>query len=180
MAYQIIALLFFTFSVVKGFRKGFLKQIPMFIGFCFGVVCARLFALPAEDLLSEYFPSIGNKPEGNYVYSILSRGMIYILAYEVFSFCTGFLKFFFGRKESGMPGSLGGSLFCAVRYILMLSVVYNIILCCTMDSTLLRFAKSDDGNIVESVMLVAPAILGGESVEDLAHALQLEEARTIS
>ncbi len=29
-------------------------------------------------------------------------------------------------------------------------------------------------------MLVAPAILGGESVEDLAHTLQLEAAKCIS
>ncbi len=41
-------------------------------------------------------------------------------------------------------------------------------------------ASADDGNVVECVMLLAPGLLGCGSVEDLAHILQLKEAKKIS
>ena len=180
MIYHVIAILITTLGVVKGYRKGFFRQIPMLIGFCFGVVCAHIFSTPVEEGLRELAPSILTRPECNYVYSILSRGMIFIIVYELFSFCTCFLKLLFRSFHSGVLDSISGSFFTVVRYLLMLSIIYNFLLCWRTDSDLLRFAKADDGNIVEAVMLVAPAILGGESVEDLAHTLQLEAAKCIS
>jgi len=180
MIYHIIAILVATLGVVKGYRKGLFRQIPLLIGFCFGVVCARIFCAPVEEGIRELIPSLASCPEGNYVYSILSRGLIYIIVYEIFSFCTGFLRLLFRAFDSGVLDSIAGSFFSLTRYLLMLSVIYNFMLCWHTDSDLLRYAKSDDGNVIEEVMLVAPAILGGESVEDLAHTLQLEEAKCIS
>ncbi len=40
--------------------------------------------------------------------------------------------------------------------------------------------RSDDGNAVGEVMLLAPSLLGGEDVEELFHRVQLEEAKKIS
>lgn len=180
MIYHVIAILIATLGIVKGYRKGFFRQVPLLIGFCFGVICARIFCAPVEEGLRSLIPSIATRAESDYVYSILSRGIIYILVYEIFSFCTGFLRLLFRSFDSGVLDSISGSFLTLVRYMLMLSVIYNFILCRTTDTDLLRYAKSDDGNIVEEVMLVAPAILGGESVEDLAHTLQLEAAKCIS
>lgn len=180
MIYHLIALLVATLGIVKGYRKGFFRQVPELIGFCFGVVCARIFCEPVEEGIRQLLPSIGTRAECNYVYGILSRGIIYIFAYEIFSFCTGFLRLLFRRLDSGVLDSIAGSFFALVRYLLMLSIIYNFILCWSTDTELLLYAKSDDGNIAEEVMLVAPAILGGESVEDLAHTLQLEAAKCIS
>lgn len=180
MFYHLIALLVFTYAVVKGYRKGVFRQVPMLIGFGLGVICSHLFSAPVEEMLREMFPSVGVKPQGTFVYSILSRGLVYLLVYELFSFITGFLKIFFAPLPKGMLGSLGGAAFMAVRYMLAVSIIYNFVLCWDIDSSLLKYAKADDGNIVEEVMLIAPAILGGEDVGDLAHRLQLEEAKCIS
>ncbi len=180
MIYHLIALIIFAVAIVRGYRKGLFRQVPLLIGFCFGVVCARLFCQPVCDGLHELFPSWGAKPDGSYVYCTIATGLIYIIVYEVFSFCTSFLKYFFNPLSKGILGSLGGAVFSAVRYMLMLSIIYNFLLCRSTDSSLFKYAKADDGNIVEEVMLIAPAILGGESVEDLAHRLQLDAARSIS
>ena len=180
MIYHLIAIIIFTVAVMRGYRKGLFKQIPMFIGFCFGVVCSRLFCEPLSDWLRDLFPSWGNRPEGAFIYSTISTALIYISVYKLFSFCTSFLKIFFNPMPKGMLGSLGGALFSAVRYMLMLSIVYNLLLCRTTDSSLYKYAKADDGNIVEIVTLISPTIIGGESVDDLAHRLQLDAARSIS
>lgn len=180
MIYHIIAFIVAILAIVKGYRQGFRRQTPLLIGFCFGVVCARIFSVPVEEGIRELLPSIASRPEADYVYSVLSHGIIYVVVYEIFSFCTGFLRLLFRAMSSGVLDSICGAVLTSVRYLLMLSIGYNFLLCWQTDSQLLRYAKSDDGNIVEEVMLVAPAILGGESVEDLAHTLQLEAAKCIS
>lgn len=180
MIYHLIAIIFAILAITKGYRKGFRRQLPLIIGMCFGVVCARIFCMPVEEGLRELLPSIAKRPESDYVYSILSRGIIYIVIYEIFSFCTGFLRLLMRTFSSGVLDSIIGAVFTLTRYMLMLSIGYNFLLCWQTDSQLLRYAKSDDGNIIEGVMLVAPALLGGESVDDLAHTLQLEAAKCIS
>ncbi len=166
-------------ALLQGYRKGIVKQIPKFIGFCFGIVCAHLFAPPVDDALRVLMPSIGTRVEGNYIYSVIATGIVYLFVYGVLDTCTRFLNLIF-RKKPEILGSIAGSLFCLIRYMLLLSVIYNLWLGMRPGSEILRYAKADDGNIVELVMLISPAILGGESVEDLAHTLQLEEAKSIS
>lgn len=53
MIYHLIAIIVAVFGVVKGYRKGFFRQIPLLIGFCFGVVCARIFCVPVEEGLRQ-------------------------------------------------------------------------------------------------------------------------------
>ncbi len=180
MIYHIIALVVAILAIIKGYRQGFRRQMPLVIGFCFGIVCARLFSVPVEEGVRELLPSIAGKPEADFAYSVISRGVIYVVVYEIFSLCTGFLRLLFLKISSGVLDSICGAVMATARYLLMLSVGFNFLLCWQTDSQLLRYAESDDGNIVEEVMLIAPALLGGDSVEDLAHTLQLEAAKCIS
>ncbi|MDE6338630.1 MAG: CvpA family protein [Muribaculaceae bacterium] len=180
MLYQLIAIIVIIMGLMKGYRKGFFRQIHLLIGFCFGVVCARLFSAPVEDALQDMIPSLGSKAECEYVCSSISRGLVFLFVYEIFSVCTSFLKLLFRSFSSGVLDSLAGMVFTTVRYLLILSIILNWVLCVRPRGDLLRYAKSDDGNIAEEVMLISPAILGGESVEDLAHTLQLEDAKCIS
>lgn len=180
MVYHLIAIIVLILGVTRGFRKGFFRQLPLFIGFSFGVVCARLFSAPVMDAISDLIPSLNSKVECDYVCSSIARGLIFLFVYEIFSIVTGFLKMLFKKIDSGILDSICGMVFGAVRYLLILSIILNWLLCVRPRGTLLKYAKSDDGNIIEEVMLIAPAILGGESVEDLAHLLQLEDAKCIS
>lgn len=168
-----------AYSLVRGFRKGFVKQIPNFIGFCFGIVCTHIFYPPLDEMLRTILPSLAERVEGDYIYSVFAVGTIYMAVYAVVSVCTGFFRIVF-RSSPGLMGSLAGSLFCLVSNMLMLSVFYNFWLGMKPHSDLMKYAKADDGNIVEAVMLLSPALLGGESVSDLAITLQLEEAKLIS
>lgn len=179
VVYHIIPLLVATLAFTKGYKKGFMKQIPNLIGFCFGIICAHIFSTPVEEILRSFLPAFSTHTQGHFFYSVFSRGLTYIIVYRLLSFCTGFLKIIFSSSPE-ILGRISGSIFCSVRWVLMLSVVYNMWLGINPRSELLKYAKSDDGNIVEMTMLYGTAILGGDSVEDLAHKLQLEEAKSIS
>lgn len=180
MIYPLIAIIVMIMGLAKGFRRGFFRQLHFFIGFCFGVVCAHLFGDPVDEFIRDLIPSLSTKTECSYVCDSIGRGLIFLFAYEIFSIVTSFLKILFKGKQSGILGSMIGMVFCALRYMLILSILFNWLLCLHPKGELLKYAKSDDGNIIEGVMLVAPAILGGDSVEDLALSLQLEDAKKIS
>lgn len=180
MLYHLVAIIVLIVGLMRGFRKGFFRQTPFLIGFCFGVICARLFSEPVESAIRNLMPSLLSRAECDYICSSIARGLVFLFIYEIFSVVTGFLRLLFRSFRSGVLDSICGMVFTAVRYLLVLSIVLNWLLCVRPRGTLLRYAKSDDGNIIEEVMLIAPGILGGESVEDLAHTLQLEDAKCIS
>lgn len=165
---------------MRGFHKGFFRQLPLLIGFCFGVVCARLFCDPVMDFIRDLVPSLNSKVECDYVCSSIARGLIFLFVYEIFSIVTAFLRLLFKKSSSGILDSICGMVFAAVRYLLILSIVFNWLLCVHPRGPLLKYAESNDGNIIEEVMLIAPAILGGQSVENLSHTLQLQDASYIS
>lgn len=132
-----------------------------------------------DEMLRTIIPSFESRVEGDYIYSVFATGIIYLAVYGVVSVCTGFFRIIF-RGAPGLAGSLMGSVFCLVSNMLLLSVFYNIWLGMKPHSDLMKYAKADDGNIVEAAMLLSPTLLGGESVSDLAHTMQLEEAKSIS
>lgn len=86
----------------------------------------------------------------------------------------------FKRDDRTILDNLGGSLFAILRNMLFLSIALNLLVALDAHSVLLRSARSDDGNTVLETMLLSPALLGGENVEELAHKIQLEEAKKIS
>lgn len=180
MLYHIVILLLATLGIVGGFRKGLARQTPKFIGFCFGVLCAHIFRAPVEEAVRSVIPWFDGTVKAPFAYSVLTVSVIFLAVYEIFGFVTGFLKYVISPLGGSILDSIAGAAFMLFRYMMMISIVYNAFLCVKTDSTLLRYAKSDDGNIVEETMLLAPAVLGGEDVEDLAHAIQLEEAKRIS
>lgn len=179
-AYHIIVIAVALWGVVKGFRRGFTGQLPGVLGFSFGIVCARLFSPEGEGVARSLFPWIEGHAGSQFVYSVLSAVGIYIIVYVAFGVLTGVLRSAMQVFETGILDRLSGAVFTLLRYLMVLSIVYNLILCVDPDSSLMRQVRADDGNVVEGVVLMAPGLLGCLDCEDLSHILQLREARKIS
>ena len=178
--YHLIVLLVAAVSVIWGFRRGFARQIPSAIGIALGVVSARLLAPGLEDIMYGAFPSVHGKSEQQFVYDTISSAIVFTGVYLIFKTLTSFMAKVFGKSERTILDNIGGAVWGLFRNLLMLSIIFNLIVALDRESRLLRYVKSDDGNVVEETMLLAPSLLGGEDVMELAHKLQLEEARKIS
>lgn len=178
--YHIIVMAVAGIAVVSGFRKGFTGQVTGVLGFAFGTVCAHVFEPQVEEMLRSLFPGIRTSIGAAFIYSMLSAALVYLAVYFLFRTLTKVLKSAMQVFYVGMLDSLMGSAFCLVKYMLLLSIFYNLILCVNPESRLLRYASADDGNVVEVVMLIAPGLLGCGSCEDLWHLIQLREAKKIS
>jgi uncharacterized membrane protein required for colicin V production len=166
--------------VLKGFRTGLIGQLTGVIGLAFGVVCSHLFKEPAKEIIADILPFSEDSVVQSFALSIFSTVAVYVIIFAVFSALKILLQSAVQIFRVGLLNSIGGSAFCLLKYMMGVSIVYNLILCFNPDSKLLKYATASDGNIVEGVLMLAPTILGGENAEDLAHRIQLKDAKKIS
>lgn len=178
--YYILVFVVVVVSILRGFRRGFARQVPALIAMLFGIVCAELLGPGLAQILYGALPDVHGKVAEPYVYSIVSRGLVYLGIYSIFRALLSFLSTAFGRKDRTILNNIGGALMSLFNYIMMLSITFNFVIAFSMGGPLLRYVRSDDGNIVEEVLLMAPALFGGPDAVDLAHLIQLEEAKKIS
>lgn len=180
IAFHLGVILVIFFSVIRGYKRGFIRQIPVCIGLCFGVLCSYIFRFPAEEYVASILPWVKGNVEESFVAGTVACAAIYFIASSIFQICTLPLRYVLSVFDTGLMDNISGAIFNLLRMSLILSIVYNLILCFGTDCRLLKYARSDDGDIVHEVMLLAPFMLGSESVDELAHKVQLEEAKTIS
>lgn len=179
MAHVIILLLALVGSV-WGFRKGFVRQTPGIIGVAFGIVSTRILSAPMIDILYGALPSAHGSVGEAFVYSAIANAIVFTGVYVVFATVTSFLSRLLKRDDRTILDNIFGGVFALFKYMLFASVALNFLVGINTGSSLMKNVKSDDGNIVEETMLLAPAILGGPDVDDLSHLQQLEEAKKIS
>ncbi len=178
--YNIVILGFGIFGVLTGFRRGLTGQVSDVLGFAFGAVCAHAFVEDVEWMLRDWLPSIASMVGAQFVYSIVAAALIYISVYFLFSSLTKVLKGAMVVFHVGMLDSLLGATFGCLKYLVALSLIFNVVVCFKADSVLLKSSTASDGNLIEGVMAVAPWILGSLSLDEYAHLIQLHEARKIS
>ena len=179
-AYHIVVIVVAVVAVIKGFHSGFTGQISGVLGFAFGTVCTHVFSEEAEAAIRWLLPGIAGHVGAGFIYSVMSAALVYVVVYLLFKVLTRVLKSAMQVFYVGMLDKLLGAAFCLAKYMLLLSIVYNLIVCVNPSSQLMRYATADDGNVVECVMLLGPGLLGCHSIEDFSHLLQLREAKKIS
>ena len=165
---------------VKGFRDKLTEQVPGCFGIAFGILCSYIFRFPVEDYLATFIRPQDYGADGVFVLSNFSCILIFLVAYTVFYICTYVLKYFFRILDTGILDNITGAVFGMLQGAVFISIALNVWLCLWPESRLLKYAMHDDGDIVHEVMLLAPFMLGSESVDELAHKIQLEKAKTIS
>lgn len=180
MLYPVIVLLLIAISAVWGFRRGLARQTPAVIGTAFGIICTHILTPGLNEVMQGAFTMVHGHPEEKFVYDTISSAIIFISIYLIFRTVTFFLANVFNMENSTILDNLGGALFALFKNMLILSIILNLIVALNIKSSLLRTARSSDGNTVFEVMMLSPAVLGGEDVEDLFHKVQLEEAKKIS
>lgn len=178
--YHLILIVVAAVAVFVGFRKGLVRQLAGLLGIAFGVVAAHLLQDSVEPLIREYFPSLQGSFLEDYAYGVLTPCLIFLAVYAIMLLLSFLLKNLLNMLSLGVLNSILGALFCIFKYMLVMSVLFNVIISIDSESSLADCCNADDGNIVGAVMSLAPAMLGTQSPDDLNHLKQKEEAKTIS
>ena len=178
--YSILIIIVALLSIAKGYRMGISQQIASLLGFGFGAVASRV-------LLSRFLPDFSwttqysQAPEfDEFTLNLTCAVVIYAAVFTLFSFTSPILQRAMAVVEVGIINRLLGAFFSLLKNILWVSIALNLLLCISTKSGLLYYEKSNDGNLVGSVMQLTPAILGCPGAEDFALINQLKEAKYIS
>lgn len=179
-AYHIILFIVAIVGLFVGFRKGLISQLAGVLGVILGILAVHLFSDSVEPTVRQYFTSLQGSFFEDYAYNVLTAGLIFIAVYALLQLTSFLFKSILGMMNLGILNSLLGSLFCLFKFMLIMSVVFNIILSIDNESSLSEYCDADDGNIVGVVMGMAPTLFSTESPDDLLYIKQKEEAKSIS
>lgn len=178
--YHILVIAVALVGMFRGFHAGLMRQVSSLLGFVFGIVTARAVGPDFAGWLAGWFPQVYHPVARTFFISILGYGIIWGLSLFVFSMFTRILNYILAMIPVGIVNSITGAAFCLLKYLMFLSILFDLALCRPFDSPLMHCARHDDGNLVDGVIRLAPELLGTMSAEEYVHKVQLWEARTIS
>lgn len=178
--FLLIVLIVAGFSLVGGFRSGFTSQTASFLGLIFGAVCARVFSAEFSDSFQWASLFTVSEDIGPYAANLVCSVIVYCVVFAFFSLFSWILRNALSVIPKGMFNRLLGAFFALAKNLLWVSIFFNLILCFNNQNALLEYERAADGNLVSSVMALAPALLGCYGAEDFSHFYQLEDAKSIS
>lgn len=178
--YFVAVLIVAFWAVVSGFRKGITHQIASLLGFAFGAVAARILTPEFSQHFSWVTP-LSQSPEfQEFSTNLVCAVCIYIVVFVLFYIFSGILQWILATIPVGMFNRILGSVFALTKNLLWLSIVFNLLLCFSSESELLRYERANDGNLMAAVMSMTHTFLGCDGAEEFAHFYQLKEAKSIS
>ena len=168
------------YAIWRGWRTGFVHQLAGVLGIGFGIVAARIFCSPVSEWLLNASPSLGEGFAGEYKVKMLSGAIVFAIAYTLIYALAALLRSAMSLLRVGALNSIAGAAFSLLKWVMIMSVIYNVILSVFPRSDLGAYCDDGDGNIVELVMCAAPAVMGIPGPDELDHRRRMEEAKAIS
>lgn len=178
--YHILVLVVGLVGMFRGFHKGLLRQMSGVLGFVFGIVAARAFGPDLTESMGGWVPQYYHPVAKTFFLSIIANGVIWVVVISVFSSLASILNKILGLIPTGIVNSIAGAAFSLMKYLMFLSILFDLALSRPFDSPLMHCVRHDDGNLVNAVASLAPGLLGTMTVGEYVHQVQLWEARSIS
>ena len=178
--YNLIVIALAVWALLSGYRKGFLRMVGSVLGVGFGVVATRLAAPECYEAIDFITPGFISGFNRRFVVETFTCGLIFAFVCGIFELLAVPLGKVMKVMPGGVVNSIGGAVFRLFYYMMLLSIVYNLIADLQPDGHLTKTSRYHDGNVVEGVVKLAPAILGFEDAEEVGHFQQLEDAKKIS
>ena len=178
--YHVLVIAVALVGLFRGFQAGLMRQVSGLLGFVFGIVAARAVGPDFSAWLAGWFPQVYHPVARVFFISVLGHGIVWGLCMFAFSMFAGILNFILSALPAGGMNSIAGAAFCLLKYLMFLSILFDLALCRPFESPLMHCARHDDGNLVDCVIRLAPELLGTMSADEYVHRVQLWEARSIS
>jgi membrane protein required for colicin V production len=110
-----------AYSVLKGYRDGLIMQVASLLGLVFGAIFAGTIAHFLEPGLSSLLRS------SPHIVGPISYLIAFILILVGFSFLGKMVSGFLKAVHVGCLNSIGGSVFCTLKWLLLFSVFLNLV-----------------------------------------------------
>ena len=179
-AYYVVVIAVAIWGIVSGFRKGIFRLIGSVLGVSFGIVAVHLLASDFLLWVDGLLPDAVSGFHRSFLAQTLTCGVIYLAVSWLVSILAFPLSLVLRVLGKGVITCIVGAIFRTFQFLMVVSIFYNLIVDVDSTGSLARTARYHDGNVVEAVLKIAPAVLDFPSAEDVGHRQQLEDARKIS
>lgn len=178
--YIVLLLCLALWGAVSGWRCGLLHQIGSVLGIGFGIGGACFLTADMMPWVETHAAGFLDVPCPEYLVCSLTVALIVTLFYFFFLLCGILLRRLLKIVPTGFVNNVAGCAFGIFKWMFLVSVAYNAILGVRQSGPLFDLTDVGDANPVETVMPLAPAIIGCPGPDELHHRIQLQEAHCIS
>lgn len=147
-----IIVLIVLVGALYGLIKGVFRQLGSLGGFVAGILVSRLFGKSFAGLLQQMF----DLPTG--VSRIVAYSLIFLLVYLVCLQLMRLIHHFSHQVALGWLDRLGGALFGAAKYLVILSIVLNLVHLVDSKIRLLPSHAVATAHLYQHTLRVAPAL----------------------
>ena len=166
-------------AIYRGWHLGTPRQLPAMIGWCTGIIAARL-ACPYLFPVLEQQGMQQQFADGDLAARYMALTSVFLVTSLVVTAIASPLKALLALVGRGMHSRLAGTLLALLRWLTAVSLLLNLWGAMDEDCVALRIADGGDGGVIEEVMHLAPALTDTEDYSELLHRRQLRKARAIS
>lgn len=167
-------------AIFSGYKAGFMRQLGLLVGLTFAIVAARLLAPEIREWTDGWVPGSVSGFNRPFLVQTLAASIIFLGVFGVVALMAIPLGNFVKVLGRGILNSICGAVLRLFLILMVLSVLYNIIVDFYPAGSLSRSSRLHDGNVVESVIKIAPSMLDFPPGEEVSHRQQLEDAKKIS
>lgn len=179
VVYQLLVVAVIILGIHAGIRKGITGQIDALLGLGFGITASRILTPGLSTTIGGILPA-SQSPSPGYLPEALASMLIFLLFFGAMACAGPLMRKLLAPLGKGAINIIAGVTVGIMKYVVILSLIYNVVIGLDPGSVLLKSAEGDDGNLAEGILLLAPALTGTDNFEDLLHAAQMREAAKIS
>lgn len=158
--FDIVCLLILIGGIIIGAARGLLSQAASVIGIIVAIILCRVFS----GVLAGAFIDPTDNADTQLLYTVLSYAIIFVVVMIVFRLFSEVISDFFEMLELGIFDNIAGAVFAVLEYTMIFSVFLNLWIA-IFPSGELRSSYSD--KLPKTVIDMAPAVLGSETVKDI-------------
>lgn len=178
--YNLIIIGVALWAILTGYRRGFLRQIGNLVAVVVGIIVVRIFSAEFSPQVDGFVPGFISGFNRPFLVMTLTCMLLFFLVYSILALACISL----GKMMRVVPGniinSIGGALFKLFQWLLFISLAYNLLADLSPAGDLTRSSRLHDGNIIEGVIKLSPALMGFPDAEEVGYHQQLEDAKKIS
>lgn len=176
--YQLLTVVVLAAGCLGGIRRGISGQMASVLGAAFGIGGVAVAGPMVTEWVIRTWPFLATaSPLPRYLPEALSSALVYVGIYLLLLSLGPALNIIFRPLGRGAVNMVIGGVWGIAKWAMLLSLLFNVLIGLSHDSSLLKASKQGDGNLASAVMLLAPALTGTCNCDDLAYAIQMEQAR---
>ncbi len=144
-------------SIAYGVWKGLIRQVASLGGIVLGLIACRIFGSQAGTMLAEMLPGTFESATSA---AIVGNVLLFILVWLTVSVVASMLHKITHALMFGWLDHLLGGVFAMFKWLLVLSILLNLLYLASPGSSIFTTSTLMDGDMLPWVMKIAPKMFG--------------------